>query len=254
MTFIAPSRPRSRSSNIGPTLWPMCPTRDLRFFIPAMRQDWDSRFASVTRADLRKLLNRIEASGPLTIRDIDDDVLVEKSHAWDSKKPSKHALQLAFYKGLLTISARERHAEKLRAGKPSLRLGQASEARNGTRDPQLHAGPGAAHARVRQPPIHLPSRCETKTRDAPRDRGSAEVQGACGLSHSKALASWSTGPPRRCFKHLTSSETNSYIFSRRSIRSSSSASASHWCSATIIVSRLMFRRQSGYSAISRFPS
>ena len=83
------------------------PTRDLRFFVPAMRQDWDSRFASVTRADLRKLLNRIEASGPLTIRDIDDDVLVEKSHAWDSKKPSKHALQLAFYKGLLTISARD---------------------------------------------------------------------------------------------------------------------------------------------------
>ena len=83
------------------------PTRDLRFFIPAMRQDWQSRFTSVTPNDLRKLLGRIKESGALTIRDIDDDVLVEKDHAWASRKPSKRALQLAFYKGLLTISARD---------------------------------------------------------------------------------------------------------------------------------------------------
>ena len=83
------------------------PTRDFRFFIPAMRQNWESRFASVTPGDLRKLLDRIEDSGALTIRDIADDVLVEKNHAWASRKPSKRALQLAFYKGLLTISARD---------------------------------------------------------------------------------------------------------------------------------------------------
>jgi uncharacterized protein len=83
------------------------PTKDLRFFIPAMRQDWESRFASVTPLDLRKVLNRIQASGAITIRDIDDDVLVEKNHAWASRKPSKRALQLAFYKGLVTINARD---------------------------------------------------------------------------------------------------------------------------------------------------
>lgn len=83
------------------------PTRDFRYFIPAMRRDWQSRFASVTQVDLRKLLDRIEESGALTIRDIADDVLVEKNHAWASRKPSKRALQLAFYQGLLTISARE---------------------------------------------------------------------------------------------------------------------------------------------------
>src|SRR4029453_6986129 len=44
--------------------------------------------------------------GALTIRDIDDDVLVEKDHAWASRKPSKRALQLAFYRGLLTVSER----------------------------------------------------------------------------------------------------------------------------------------------------
>ena len=42
----------------------------------------------------------------MTIRDIDDDVLVEKDHAWASRKPSKRALQLAFYKGLVTVSER----------------------------------------------------------------------------------------------------------------------------------------------------
>ncbi|MGL4636376.1 MAG: winged helix-turn-helix domain-containing protein [Beijerinckiaceae bacterium] len=85
------------------------PTRDLRFFVRAMRQDWRKLgwFKSVKPAEIKKLVARIEADGPLTIRDIDDDVLVEKNHPWASRKPSKRALQLAFYQGLLTISARE---------------------------------------------------------------------------------------------------------------------------------------------------
>jgi hypothetical protein len=48
----------------------------------------------------------IRKQGALTIRDIDDDVLVDKTHPWASRKPSKRALQLAFYNGLLTISER----------------------------------------------------------------------------------------------------------------------------------------------------
>src|SRR5207253_6019272 len=35
-----------------------------------------------------------------------DDVLVDKEHLWASRKPSKRALQLAFYTGVLTISER----------------------------------------------------------------------------------------------------------------------------------------------------
>ena len=45
-------------------------------------------------------------TGAFTIRDIDDDVLVEKEHPWASRKPSKRALQLAFYRGEVTISER----------------------------------------------------------------------------------------------------------------------------------------------------
>jgi uncharacterized protein len=84
------------------------PVRDVRFFVRAMKQHWLQRsvwFGSVADADMRKVL-RLLARGPLTIRDIDDDVLVEKEHAWASRKPSKRALQLAFYRGIVTVSQR----------------------------------------------------------------------------------------------------------------------------------------------------
>jgi uncharacterized protein len=85
------------------------PTRDLPFFIRAMKQDWRKRtwLGTASPAELRNILTRIEQDGPLTLRDIEDEVLVEKSHAWASRKPSKRILQLAFYQGLLTVSARE---------------------------------------------------------------------------------------------------------------------------------------------------
>ena len=85
------------------------PSKDLRFFMPAMK--WHKReghrwFGSVTPADTRKVLRLLRREGALTIRDIDDDVLTEKEHLWASRKPSKRALQLAFYTGVVTISER----------------------------------------------------------------------------------------------------------------------------------------------------
>ena len=85
------------------------PTKDMRFFIPAMRRhmrEGHKWLSSVKPADLRKVLRLIRRHGALTIRDIDDDVLVDKEHLWASRKPSKRALQLAFYTGVLTISER----------------------------------------------------------------------------------------------------------------------------------------------------
>jgi uncharacterized protein YcaQ len=86
------------------------PTADMRFFVRAMKQEDGGRsltFSLVKPGDLRKVLGRIRRNGPLTIRDIDDDVLVEKIHEWASRKPSKRALQLAFFRGVLTVSQRE---------------------------------------------------------------------------------------------------------------------------------------------------
>jgi len=82
------------------------PTRDVRHFVADMKRHGNERwFGSVTTADLRKVAKRLEA-GPITIREIDDDVLVDKHHPWASKKPSKRALELAFYRGLVTVAAR----------------------------------------------------------------------------------------------------------------------------------------------------
>jgi hypothetical protein len=85
------------------------PVRDLRFYLRAMKHDWDDDqwFGSVTRTDLNRIVRRIRDHGALSIRDIDDDDLVEKDHPWASRKPSRKALQKAFLKGLLTISGRD---------------------------------------------------------------------------------------------------------------------------------------------------
>jgi uncharacterized protein len=86
------------------------PTADIRYFTRAMKSEDGGRsltFSLVKRGDLQKVLGRIRRNGPLTIRDIDDDVLVEKIHEWASRKPSKRALQLAFFRGILTVSQRE---------------------------------------------------------------------------------------------------------------------------------------------------
>ena len=84
------------------------PTRDFRFFLRAMKNDWRRHgwFGEVKPGDSRKVLRRLRDDGALTIRDIDDDVLVDKDHPWASRKPSKRALQLAFHQGKVTISQR----------------------------------------------------------------------------------------------------------------------------------------------------
>src|ERR1700710_1935588 len=85
------------------------PARDFRYFIPDMKlhkREGHKWLASVSAADTRKVMRLLKRDGALTIRDIEDDVLTEKEHLWASRKPSKRALQLAFYTGAVTISER----------------------------------------------------------------------------------------------------------------------------------------------------
>ncbi len=85
------------------------PTSDLRFFLPEMnqyRRTPKSWFKTVETKDVRKVLKLIRNGGALTIRDIEDDELREKDHPWASRKPSKRALQLAFFTGAITVSQR----------------------------------------------------------------------------------------------------------------------------------------------------
>ena len=85
------------------------PTADFRFHVRDMRKYTASRhpwLRGTREQQVRAMVARIRKSGPLTIRDIDDEALVEKTHAWMSRKPSKAVLQLAFNKGRLAISER----------------------------------------------------------------------------------------------------------------------------------------------------
>ena len=86
------------------------PTRDFRFFMAEMKRHREnpvSWFGAVSQADLRRIVARVRKEGALSIRDIDDDELVEKDHPWASRKPSKRALQMAFFAGLLTVGERD---------------------------------------------------------------------------------------------------------------------------------------------------
>ena len=86
------------------------PARDIRFFVGDMKRHRKEKgrwWGTVQPKDLRKVMRLIRAEGALTIRDIEDDVLVDKQHLWASRKPSKRALELAFYNGFLAVSRRD---------------------------------------------------------------------------------------------------------------------------------------------------
>jgi uncharacterized protein len=85
------------------------PTDTLRFYVRHMRREWQRHIVwqgKVSGGDLRRVVSRIRKQGAITIRDIDTDLLEDKAYAWASRKPSKRALEAAFYKGLVTVSRR----------------------------------------------------------------------------------------------------------------------------------------------------
>lgn len=85
------------------------PTSHFKYFVKQMKNintAEGSWFGQVTKSDYQKVM-RILKQGPVSIRDIKDDELKEKRHEWDSRKPSKRALQLGFYKGDFVISGRD---------------------------------------------------------------------------------------------------------------------------------------------------
>ena len=232
------------------------PTRDLRFY----RRRHEAALAApqrlVQHRDAARTCARCcRASGAgrrSPIRDIDDDVLVEKDHAWASRKPSKRALQLAFYRGRLTVSQRTgmlKTYELMTGTSAGTRLPKAGV---GAADPRLSARPRAAIAGRRQPRFDLLPRRPAQAGHASSDRSRVRrkelvpvaLEGAGKLEHwrrPETLDAASTAPKSWS------------ISCRRSIRWSISASGCSCSSATSTASRLMCPRRSGCSATSRCP-
>ena len=76
--------------------------RDMRTYLPRT----EPALQALKEDEVGRMVARIRRDGPLNIRDIEDEVLIEKVGAWSSRKPSRRTLQLAFNKGLLTVSER----------------------------------------------------------------------------------------------------------------------------------------------------
>jgi len=81
------------------------PTSDFRHSVRLMHHH-RRRETQVKPEELRKVIRLVRTQGPLTLRDIDDDILIEKTDGWMSKKPSARALRLAFHQGHLAVSER----------------------------------------------------------------------------------------------------------------------------------------------------
>jgi hypothetical protein len=84
------------------------PVESLRYHVRQMRE-WERYVVygnTVTATDMRRMLSRIRRGGAVSIRDLDANTRVEKTHEWASTKPSKKVLEAAFYQGRVTISAR----------------------------------------------------------------------------------------------------------------------------------------------------
>ena len=98
-------------------------------------------------------------------------MLTEKEHLWASRKPSKRALQLAFYTGALTISERNGMLKTYELMARHFGWDTPPKAGFGAGSHRLSARPRAARARARQPRFDLPSRCAEQGGGPAPDRG-----------------------------------------------------------------------------------
>lgn len=81
-----------------------------KYFMAKMNEYDNSRegwFGTVTDDEYKKVKTLLKNTGAISIRDIKDDLLIEKTHAWGSSKPSKKALELGFLKGDFVIAERD---------------------------------------------------------------------------------------------------------------------------------------------------
>lgn len=63
-------------------------TDDFKFFMRDMKRRKDnpsSWYGNVTAVDVKKVLATVKKMGPISIRDVNDEELVEKDHPWASK-------------------------------------------------------------------------------------------------------------------------------------------------------------------------
>jgi hypothetical protein len=149
------------------------PSADLPFFLPAMKQyrETPSRwFGSVTPLEVRKMARRLREEGPLSIRDIGDDELVDKDHPWASRKPSKRVLEMMFFQGLVTIGTRQGMVKTYDLTARHFGWDKGAQAGPPTGRSPLTCSTGPCAAGHGQSRFGLPSRCAAQKGGARTDR------------------------------------------------------------------------------------
>ena len=105
------------------------PTRDYRFFLPDMAAPPRESLGLVRLRHARPTCAGWSpgsgATAPLSIRDIDDDELVEKDHPWASRKPVEARAAARLLRRPADDQRPRRHGEDLRADRPPFRLAAA---------------------------------------------------------------------------------------------------------------------------------
>ena len=141
------------------------PTRDMRFFIGAMKRYQQSPkrwFSSVKKQDLRKVLALIKKAGrPFHPRHRRRRADGERASMGEPKTIETGAATGVLHRRRDDQRA-DRHVEDLRADGSALRVGKAASAGHGATDPRISARPGAAIAGAREPRFRLPSRRQTQ--------------------------------------------------------------------------------------------
>ena len=131
-----------------------------------------------------------------------------RSICWASRKPSKRALQLAFYRGTVTISQRAGMLKTYELTTRHFGWPRLPKAAPETRDPGLPARPVAAIAGRGEPGFDLPPRRPAQIGRAQADRGEGAPQGAGARRAGGRRRSCSTGRVPRCSKRLSNRPTD----------------------------------------------
>ena len=198
------------------------------------------------------MMRLVRRDGALTIRDIEDDVLVDKEHLWASRKPSKRALEIRLLHRRAGDQRAQRHAEDLRADDAAFRLGQAAEGRHRRRETAAYLLDRALRA---QGVVSLDSICHL---DAPRkaavrkliERARAPRRAGAGRDRRRRQAG-ALGARRRRWTTAEPADAGPGPHPL-AVRSADHPAQAHrnCSSATTTSSRPMCRRRSGSSAIS----
>ena len=148
------------------------PTETLRFFVADMKHlkhnpgRW---FSSVQPKELRKVLRLVKRDGALTIRDIEEEPQ-EKQHLWASRKPSKRALEYAFFLGALAISERNGMLKTYELMSRHFGWDKPPKAASAAETTAYLLDRALARAGHRQPRFDLPPRRAAQGRRAQADR------------------------------------------------------------------------------------